>query len=140
MNNERQLRKSGLQGVGNQVLHCPLCGEGLLPTTAYSLLGETICLKCLLHLGPERAEVLLKVRKVKQAEIVAVVNFLRELLTQNQMLRLREAIHLGGRNWWVKLPEFGEYICKVVKEQGCQWDSDVLDEIWDRLVEEAVEE
>ncbi len=82
----------------------------------------------------------MKVKKLDPAEITATVSFLRGLLTRNQTLRLREAIRSGGRNWWVKLPEFGEYVCRRIEEHGGGWDNEVLDELWDRLVEEAVEE
>lgn len=119
---------------------CSLCGDHLSATTSYSLQGDPICLNCLLHLGPERARILLRVKKLDPAEISAAVSFLRGLLTRNQTLRLREAIRSGGRNWWVKLPEFGEYVCRRIGERDGAWDNEVLDEVWDRLVEEAVEE
>ena len=96
---------------------------------------------CLLRLGPERAQILLKVNKLDPAEVALAVSFLRGLLNRNQTLRLREAIESGGRNWWVKLPDFGEYVCRKLLEQGIiDWDGEVLDEIWDRLIEQAVEE
>ena len=79
--------------------------------------------------------------KLDPAEVALAVSFLRGLLNRNQTLRLREAIELGGRNWWVKLPDFGEYVCRKLLEQGIiDWDGEVLDEIWDRLIEQAVEE
>ena len=96
---------------------------------------------CLLRLGPERAQTLLKVNKLNPMEVAKAVSFLRGLLNRNQTLRLREAIELGGRNWWVKLPDFGEYVCRKLIEQGIiYWDGEVLDEVWDRLIEQAVEE
>ncbi|MBP2665071.1 MAG: hypothetical protein H6Q76_51 [Firmicutes bacterium] len=139
MSVEKQVRNN-TSGVEISLPHCPLCGEELSTITSYSMQEDFICLNCLLHLGPERAQILLNVKKLDPSEIVAAVTFLRELLTRNQTLRLREAIHNGGRNWWVKLPEFGEYVCRVLQEHGTTWDSEVLDEIWDRLIEEAVEE
>jgi hypothetical protein len=117
-----------------------LCGERLTATTTYNLQGDDICLTCLLHLGPERAKVLLNVKKLDPLEVEAAVLFLRTMLTRNQISRLREAIRQGGRNWWVRLPEFGEYVCKTIMDQRQGWDPEVLDEIWDRLVQEAVEE
>ena len=119
---------------------CMLCGERLSATTTYNLQGDDICLTCLLHLGPERAKVLLNVNKLDPLEVEAAVLFLRSMLTRNQIARLREAIRQGGRNWWVRLPEFGEYVCKAIMDQRQGWDPEVLDEIWDRLVQEAVEE
>ena len=119
---------------------CMLCGESLSATTTYNLQGDDICLTCLLHLGPERAKVLLSVNKLDPLEVEAAVLFLRNMLTRNQVARLREAIRQGGRNWWVRLPEFGEYVCKAIMDQRVGWDPEVLDEIWDRLVQEAVEE
>lgn len=121
--------------------NCPLCGEELLSANSYSLQHELICLHCLLLLGPERAQVLLKVNQLNPAEVDKAVNFLRDLLNKNQILRLREAIELGGRNWWVKLPDFGEYVCRKLIEQGIiDWDGEVVEEVWDRLIEQAVEE
>ena len=119
---------------------CMLCGASLSATTTYNLQGDDICLTCLLHLGPERAKVLLNVNKLDPLEVEAAVLFLRSMLTPNQIARLREAIRQGGRNWWVRLPEFGEYVCKAITQQRDGWDPEVLDEIWDRLVREAVEE
>lgn len=119
---------------------CMLCGERLSATTTYNLQGDDICLTCLLHLGPERAKVLLNVNKLDPLEVEAAVLFLRSMLTRNQIARLREAIRQGGRNWWVRLPEFGEYVCKAIMDHRPGWDPEVLDEIWDRLVREAVEE
>ena len=122
-------------------LHCRLCGEELVSATTYLLQSELICMHCLLRLGPERAQVLLKVKKLNPDEVAHAVSFLRGLLNRNQTLRLREAIELGGRYWWVKLPDFGEYVCRKLLEQGIiDWDGEVLDEVWDRLIEQAVEE
>ena len=72
--------------------------------------------------------------------IAAAVAFLRALLTRNQIARLRETIRSGGSNWWVRLPEFGDFICRRLAGEGFAWDADVLDEIWNRLVEAVVEE
>ena len=119
---------------------CRLCGESLSATTTYNLQGDDICLTCLLHLGPERAKVLLNVNKLDPLEVEAAVFFVRNMLTRSQITRLREAIRQGGRNWWVRLPEFGEYVCKALMNHREGWDPEVLDEIWDRLVQEAVEE
>ena len=119
---------------------CRLCGESLSATTTYNLQGDDICLTCLLYLGPERAKVLLNVNKLDPLEVENAVLFIRNLLTRNQIARLREAIRQGGRNWWVRLPEFGEYVCKALMDHRDGWDPEVLDEIWDRLVREAVEE
>ena len=83
---------------------------------------------------------LIKIKKLDSAEISQAVHLLQNLLTLNQTMRLREAIARGGQNWWVKLPEFGEYVCRFLVKQGIKWDDEVLDEVWDRLVEEAVEE
>jgi len=140
MSGKKKARNNDSTGVDVSVTPCPLCGAGMLPTTSYSLLGNSICLHCLLYLGPERAAVLLKVKNIDPTEISDAVNFLRILLTRNQTIRRKEAILAGGRNWWVKLPEFGEYVCKALREHGCVWDNEVLDEVWDRLIEEAVEE
>lgn len=120
--------------------NCLLCGDALTVATCYSFHGECICMSCLLHFGPDRAWTLMKVKRLDSAAVAGAVLFLRNLLTRNQIVRLREAVRLGGRNWWVKLPEFGEYVCKAISGQGTGWDPEVLDEIWDRLVEEAVEE
>ena len=134
-------KQTGLSVEVGELPVCPLCGEELLASTSYPLQQELICMHCLLRLGPERAQILLKVNKLNPAEIAAAVKFLRELLTRNQILRLREAINYGGRNWWVKLPDFGEYICRKLMDQSViPWDGEVLDEVWDRLIEEAVEE
>ena len=119
---------------------CALCDAVLSITNSYSLQGDPICLNCLLHLGPERAWTLLQVKKIDSQEISAAVEILRELLTRNQVMRLRETIRNNGRYWWVKLPEFGEYVCKLLVQKGFDWDEEVLEEIWDRLVAEAVEE
>lgn len=140
MSDQKQGRHGGLSDDATPLPPCSLCEEELTATTSYSLQGVLICMNCLLHLGPERARILLKVKKLDPAEIAAAVTFLRELFTRNQTLRLREAIRNGGNNWWVKLPEFGEYVCRRLTESGIAWDSEVLDEVWDRLVEEAVEE
>jgi hypothetical protein len=140
MDDQLLWRKSEPSGDDIDLPPCSLCGDDLSATTSYSLLGNPICLRCLLHLGPERAQILLKIKFLDPEEIAAAVTFLRGLLTRNQTMRLREAIRNGGRNWWVKLPEFGEYVCRLLAENGIAWDSDVLDEVWDRLVEEAVEE
>ena len=134
-------QQTGLSGEPVEYPACPLCGEEILSATAYPLQHETICMHCLLRLGPERAQILLKVNKLDPAEVALAVSFLRGLLNRNQTLRLREAIESGGRNWWVKLPDFGEYVCRKLLEQGIiDWDGEVLDEIWDRLIEHAVEE
>jgi len=120
---------------------CSLCGEELVSTTSYRLLEAEVCMHCLLRLGPERASLLIKVKRLDPQEVVRAVNFLRSLLNRNQILRLREAIRQGGRNWWVKLPELGEYVCRTLSDKGnVDWESEVLDEVWNRLVEEAVEE
>ena len=140
MSDQKQGRHGGLSDDETPLPPCSLCEEELTAATSYSLQGVLICMNCLLHLGPERARILLKVKKLDPAEIAAAVTFLRELFTRNQTLRLREAIRNGGNNWWVKLPEFGEYVCRFLTEQGIKWDEEVLDEVWDRLVEEAVEE
>ena len=141
MSDHFQQKSNGRQVVGiSQRLSCLLCGDELTATTRYNLQGEYICMSCLLHFGPDRARILVNVKKLDPGEVAGAVSFLRSLLTQNQIVRLREAIRLGGRNWWVKLPEFGEYVCKAVSGQGFGWDPEVLDEIWNRVVEEAVEE
>jgi hypothetical protein len=140
MPDQKQGRSPGLSVEGNSLPPCFLCGDDLSSTTSYSLQGDLICLKCLLYLGPERARILLKVKKLEPLQIASAVAFLRELFTRNQTLRLKEAIRNGGRNWWVKLPEFGEYVCQRLMDQGGNWDSEVLDEVWDRLVKEAVED
>ena len=140
MSDKKEDSYGGVQGAERSFPQCSLCGEELSDMTSYSLQGDAICLHCLLHFGPERAQILLKVKNIDPEEIMTAVMFLRGLLTRNQMLRLHEAIQNGGSNWWVKLPEFGEYICRRLMESGGSWDSEVLDEVWDRLVEEAVEE
>ncbi len=140
MGDQKKSRRRGASGAAISLPACPLCGESLSATTSYSIEGEAICLHCLLHLGPERVRILLKVNSLDPLEVEAAVTFLRGLLTRNQTLRLRETIQNGGRNWWVKLPEFGEYVCRRIMERGGSWDSEVLDEVWDRLIEEAVEE
>lgn len=120
---------------------CPLCGEELVATTSYRLLEAGVCMHCLLRLGPDRALLLIKVKQLDPQEVVRAVNFLRGLLNRNQTMRLRETIRQGGRNWWVKLPELGEYACRALSEKGnIDWDNEVLDEVWNRLIEEAVEE
>lgn len=139
MNYQEQDKHHGTSQTG-VLPPCLLCGETLSATTSYSLQGDFICLNCLLHLGPERAQLLLKVNKIDPEEIASAVAYVQSLLTRNQTLRLREAIRNGGRNWWVKLPEFGEYICRRLIEYGVDWDNEVVDELWDRLVEKAVEE
>jgi hypothetical protein len=133
-------RQTGLSADPDMLPQCALCGEEMLTTTQHVLQDEPVCLHCLLHVGPERAQLLVKIKKLDTAEVATAVMFLRKLLNRNQTLRLRDAIENGGRNWWVKLPEFGEYVCRFLVEQGINWDNEVLDEVWDSLVEEAVEE
>jgi len=134
-------QQAGLSQQAADFSVCPLCGEELLSSTSYPLQNELICMHCLLRLGPERAQVLLKVNRLNPSEVDRAVGFLRGLLSRNQILRLREAIQQGGSNWWVKLPDFGEYVCRRLMEQGViDWDGEVLDEVWDRLIEQAVEE
>lgn len=133
-------KQTGLSANSAGLDICSLCGEELFKTNQHILQEGAVCLQCLLRLGPDRAQTLVKVKKLDPVEVSAAVNFLRTLLTRNQTLRLREAISQGGRNWWVRLPEFGEFICRVLVEQGTAWDNEVLDEVWDRLIEEAVEE
>ena len=140
MSDQGQVPHCGTIRAEIPLANCSLCGEALSDTTSYSLQGDPVCLNCLLHLGPERTQILLKVKKIDPVEIAFAVTYLRSLLTRNQTLRLREAIRTGGRNWWVKLPEFGEYICRMLAANGVVWENEVLDEVWDQLIEEAVEE
>ena len=140
MSDQEQVPGCGTARTEISSANCLLCGEALSETTSYSLQGDSVCLTCLLHLGPERTQILLKVKKIDPVEIDFAVAYLRSLLTKNQTLRLREAIRSGGRNWWVKLPEFGEYICRMLATNGVVWENEVLDEVWDQLIEEAVEE
>lgn len=120
---------------------CELCEEEMLANTSYRLLDASICMHCLLRLGPERVQTLIKVKQLERSEIETAIGFIRKLLNRNQRLRLREAIYLGGKNWWVKLPAFGEYVCRnLLEKQIINWDPEVLEEVWDRLIEEAVEE
>lgn len=133
-------RQTGLSVDPDMLPQCALCGEELLTATQHVFYDEPVCVSCLLRVGPERAQLLVKIKKLNPEEISLAVLLLRKLLNQNQTLRLRDAIARGGANWWVKLPEFGEYICRFLSEQGITWDGEVLDEVWDRLVEEAVEE
>jgi len=133
-------RQTGMSGDPDMLPRCCLCGEAMLTTTQHVLHGEPVCLHCLLHVGPERAQLLVKIKKLDPGEVTSAVMFLRKMLNRNQTLRLRDAIERGGPNWWVKLPEFGEYVCNFLSDKGIQWDTEVLDEVWDRLVEEAVEE
>lgn len=118
MSDQEQTPGCGTTRTEISLVNCSLCGEALSDTTSYSLQGDPVCLTCLLHLGPERTQILLKVKKIDPAEIAFAVTYLRSLLTKNQRLRLREAIRTGGRNWWVKLPEFGEYICRMLATNG----------------------
>ena len=140
MSDQEQVTGCGTTRTEIPSANCSLCGEALLDTTSYSLQGDPVCLTCLLHLGPERTQILLKVKKIDPVEIASAVAYLQSLLTKNQTLRLREAIRTGGRNWWVKLPEFGEYVCRMLATNGVAWEYEVLDEVGDQLIEEAVEE
>lgn len=133
-------QQTGLAAVSDGLPRCALCGEDLMLSKQHSFFGEPVCIRCLLQVGPERAQLLVRVRALDPVEVSRAILLLRKLLNRNQTMRLREAIGSGGRNWWVKLPEFGEYVCRFLSEQGIEWDGEILDEIWDRLVEEAVEE
>ena len=133
-------RQTGLTADPDMLPHCALCGEELLTTTQHMLLGEPVCFTCLIRVGPDRAQLLIKIKKLDPGEVASAVVSLQKLLNRNQTLRLRDAIERGGRNWWVKLPEFGEYVCNFLVKQGIGWESEVLDEVWDLLVQEAVEE
>jgi len=140
MSEQEQIPRCGTTRTEISLANCSLCGEALSDMTSYGLQDDPVCLNCLLYLGPERTQILLKVKKIDPVEIAFAVTYLRSLLTRNQTLRLREAIRTGGRNWWVKLPEFGEYICRMLSMNGTGWGNEVLDEVWDQLIEEAVEE
>lgn len=133
-------QQTGLSAAPDLLPQCALCGEEMLTAMQHRFFDEPVCVSCLLRLGPDRAQLLVKIKKLDPGEVSQAVGLLRTLLNQNQTLRLREAIQRGGRNWWVKLPDFGEYICRYLSRQGIGWGEEVLDEIWDQLVEEAVEE
>ena len=133
-------RQTGLSTHPDMLPQCALCGEELLTAAQQLLFEEPVCFKCLIRVGPERAQLLVKVKRLDPSEISTAVSSVRQLLNRNQTMRLREAIAQSGPNWWVKLPEFGEFICRFLAENGINWDSEVLDEVWDRLVEQAVEE
>ncbi len=134
-------RQTGISVEPGMLPTCAFCSEELVAANSYRLLDAEVCLHCLLRLGPERAQTLIKVKQLDPDEVAGAVKFLRGLLNRNQTLRLREAIQNGGPNWWVKLPEFGEYVCQALTERGnIGWDGEILDEVWDRLIEEAVEE
>ena len=133
-------RQTGFSADPEAMPRCVLCGEELLATTQHVLQDEPVCINCLIGVGAERAQLLVRVRKLDPSEVSSAVLLLRNLLNRNQTMRLREAIARGGRNWWVKLPEFGDFVCRFLAAEGIGWDSEVLDEVWDRLVEEAVEE
>lgn len=120
---------------------CAICEEELVANTSYRLMEASICMHCLLRLGPERAQTLVRVRMLKRSEVMNAVHFIKNMLNRNQRLRLQEAINQGGPNWWVKLPALGEYVCRKLQEQQVvDWDGEILEEVWDRLIEEAVEE
>ena len=119
---------------------CLLCGGELYMGDRHSGVDASVCHRCVVNYGNDRVITLLRARELGRAEHLRAIAILMKRFTGNQIIRIREFIALGGRNWWLKVGRLGDHVCGILQEEGFDWDDEVLEEIWDHLVEEAVAE
>lgn len=117
---------------------CLLCGRELSDGDRQAGFSGSVCHRCVMSYGQDRVTTLLRTRGMSRDEHLRAVAVLRKRFTSNQIIRIREFIAVGGRNWWLKVGRLGDHVCAILREEGFDWDDDVFDEIWDHLVEEAV--